>query len=60
MGNIVEKPRSMIRTVYLPNQETVDMGATINNLKSENDSNREHYESILRELRDDKRRREEE
>eukprot|EP00341_Mesodinium_pulex_P009425 CAMPEP_0116947078 /NCGR_PEP_ID=MMETSP0467-20121206/37432_1 /TAXON_ID=283647 /ORGANISM="Mesodinium pulex, Strain SPMC105" /LENGTH=136 /DNA_ID=CAMNT_0004631109 /DNA_START=304 /DNA_END=714 /DNA_ORIENTATION=- len=40
IGNLVEKPRNIIRTVYLPNQETLDMNSEIDKLKDENETQR--------------------
>lgn len=60
IGNIVEKPRNLIRTVYLPNQESCDMGSEINVLRQELESARTQQEALIRDLRDERRAREDE
>lgn len=55
MGNIVEKPRNLIRTVYLPNQETVNMKSEIDVLKHEILDQRAAYEQHLLTLKEEKR-----
>jgi len=59
IGNLVEKPRNLIRTVYLPNQETIDMKSEIDELKNQILENRNAYENQLNELKEEKRQYEE-